>query len=193
MQTISLRVFAYELFVEAKTLVGGTFEMSRPIIRLITMTLQRAHEIGIDPVLTQAHLEAVQAVMRTLTVIKSGSHVSDQYSLEGTISGDWALILGEALRCTVLGEVPIRPGAMNRPNMQNIPRTKSVNFSMQSSAADVVRRLSPKENIEQTVEQIMRAAADGLSMPCLGCAIPAVARHAHDCARRQPEPPKAPT
>jgi hypothetical protein len=163
---VSLRVFAHELFREARNLVGGNFEMRRPVVRLITMTLQCANEIGIDPVLTQAHLEAVQAVMHTLKIINSGNHFSDHHSIKDTISGDWAIILVEALRITAFGE---SSHSTNSPNLQNMPR----------------QRLGSV--LVQTVERIMKNAI-GDSIPCLGCLQPLIARHVSDCPKRMPQP-----
>jgi len=201
MQKISLRFFAHELWREARKVAkprnftddavpGPRHDLyNRSIVRLVTMTIQRAHAIGIEPGLTQTHLEATQAVMQALSVIGDKHHVSDQLSIEDTISGDWALILSETLRTVTLNELlPSRPSSWNTPNLQNVPRqiVKPVNFAMQSSAADLSN--VPKK---LSVDDVTKAMS-GFTGLCLGCAYPTVARHHSDCAKRQPVPPKAP-
>jgi len=129
---MTTREFAARLLQEAaKPDSSAAVLQSRQQVRLIEHALHEAVKMQLEVGFTPDHLDAVLAVMRTTSILKS--------SLRDYVPADvtgWEDVLIEVLRINLHGTDPPQPARSNLPNMQQMPRTKSFNRPIQASAAD---------------------------------------------------------
>ncbi len=126
------------------------------VMRLIEDTFRRTDVMGLAPGLTQAHLDAVIAVLLVCPVLERAGEASIDLGMSSTA---WYEVLLYVFRIGTY-QSPWA-SATNSPPMQNIPRTKPVksfNFAVQQASA-------------LKIQQLMAAASKS---PCADCTTPGI-------------------
>lgn len=129
---MTTREFAARLLREAgKPDPSAARLQPRAQVRLIEHALHEAVKMQLEVGFTIDHLDAVLAVMRTTATRQS--------SLRDYVPADvtgWEAVLIEVLRINLHGTDPPQPSRSNAPNLQQIPRSESINWPVQSTMAD---------------------------------------------------------